>query len=128
VKLKKPLKKDKSYIIFVEIYAKTKGLWGYQVLYHMPKSDFCFSDEKQKQFEDSVLDRETVFNYEGKTGDLKEILFNLIGDRMGYDGEINDYKYTITQLNSIHEIYETGDEDCPYWYDKKDNMLDNGDE
>ena len=119
--LKKPLRQDKSYIIFVDTY----GQCGRGVLYHMPNSDLekFIVSEKGEAFFDSPLDQEITYNYECETGELDEILLTLIGDRMGYEGEPKDYNYTITQVNSIHEIHETGEEDNPYSYDCHDNIL-----
>lgn len=129
MKLKKPLRQDKSYIIFVDTY----GEGELRVLYHMPNSDlvkFMESEIKGKveAFYDSPLDEESIFNYNGLKGGLNEILLALIGDRMGYWGETTDYNYTITQVNSIHEIHETGEKDNPYSYAENDNILEVSDE
>ena len=121
MKLKKPLRQDKSYIIFVDTYGE--GERG--VLYHMPNTTFM---QDLEAFYDSPLDRETFFEYEGVRGGLNEILLTLLGDRMGYWGEPTDYNYTITQVNSIHEIHETGEEDNPYSYAENDNILEVSDE
>ena len=124
MKLKKRLRQDKSYVIFVDTYGEDER----RVLYHMPYSDLVKFMEselegKVEAFYDSPLDQESCFNYNGVRGDLDEILLTLLGDRMGYWGEDDDYRYTITQVNSVHEVYETGEEDNPYWFAENDNIL-----
>ena len=129
MKLKKPLRQDKSYIIFVDTYGEGER----RVLYHMTNSDLVKFMESELEcrvspFYDLPLDEESSFNYNGLKGGLHEILLTLIGDRMGYEGEPTDYNYTITKVNSIHEIHETGEEDNPYSYAENDNILEVTDE
>ena len=65
------------------------------------------------------------FNYDIIDGKIDSILNELIGDRMGFEGELTDYQYTITKVVKISEIcgYNTGDWELKeIWVNVENNL------
>jgi hypothetical protein len=101
------LEKGKSYLAEVETYGE-----GYRNMFlHMPDSDFSALEDKAMiedkdgewyDYIDNVIQHD--FNEDLKEGTLDEILFTSIGHDLGFQGELQDYKYIVIDVIDIDEI------------------------
>ena len=124
----KILEPRKSYLAEVETYGEDRDGRDYHernVLLHMKNSDlerWCQEEGDYDELDDNFY---SEFNYDIIDGKIDSILNELIGDRMGFEGELTDYQYTITKVVKISEIcgYNTGDWDLKeIWVNVENNL------